>query len=241
VISPVIANVPNARAKDVYFLTMRGAYVTLCVFTFVALGWSTNFRPCKFGDTIQVGTTEGIRVQRVTLLEGDQKFPATALVPSDPEPVPGIIFSHSEIVGASSKVDLLRFAMALARAGAASIVLDGSINWNPPNDDSARSPHLWACSGQWLLVHVNLDRDRLAQAGPNLHWGGGDTPLCMVGESPCWTGGPWLNFGQTSAAEFRNTEKMLRVGCATMASFAQRVLRLRPVEPKWLGVVKYTP
>ena len=68
------------------------------------------------------------------------------------------------IHGSSSDADLLRFAWVLARAGAASIVLDGTIDWLSPNDESIRSPEFQFCAGQWLLQHVNLDPMRAAGA-----------------------------------------------------------------------------
>lgn len=214
--------------------------VTLCLALLCGTGWG-DFKPCKFSDLTSVGQSEGVSVQRLTILEPNEQISATILLPKDPAPVPGIIFSYSQIVGPASKVDLARFAMGLARAGAAVIVLDGSINWNPPNDDAERSPHVWACAGQWLLLHARLDINRLAEAGPKRHWGGGDTPLCMEGESPCWHGVGWLNFGQTTDAEYQNTENMLRFGCSGMASAAQRWLKLRSVEGKWLNVEKISP
>jgi hypothetical protein len=160
---------------------------------------------------------------------------ATVFIPDIDDPIPGIVFSHSAIHGADRNADLLHFAWALARAGAASIILDGNIEWQSPNDESARDPHLMACAGQWLLLHAKLDRHRLAVAGPS-GWGGGDTPLCRVGESPCWVPSLWLGFGQTSPAEFQNTEHMLTPkGQLAMAQFAQRHFKLREIETEWLA------
>ncbi|MGB2606161.1 MAG: hypothetical protein WBC78_21320 [Candidatus Sulfotelmatobacter sp.] len=194
-----------------------------------------QFQPCKFADASTIGSSEGITIWRVGLIEPTGEVEATVFVPQSEVPLPGIVFSHAAIHGATGNTDLRRFAFALAQAGASSIVLDGTIEWQIPNDESGRAPHLMACAGQWLLLHARLDRRRLANAGPHGGWGGGETPFCQAGESPCWPPGPWLNFGQTSAAEFRNTEDMLTLqGQLSMARFAQRVLKLREINPKWL-------
>jgi hypothetical protein len=198
-----------------------------------------QFRPCQFAEASTIGSSEGITMRRVGLIEPTGEVQATVFVPQSDVPLPGIVFSHAAIRAATGNTDLRRFAFALARAGAASIVLDGTIEWQIPNDESGRTPHLMACAGQWLLLHAKLDRRRLANAGPHGGWGGGETPFCQEGESPCWTPGPWLNFGQTSAAEFRNTEDMLTVqGQIDMARFAQRVLKLNEINPEWLTAAR---
>ena len=205
-----------------------------------SLSWASDFKPCRFGATVSVSQTP-IEADRLTILDDGKMVAATALMPNAPGPLPGIIFSHSEIQGFDTKLDFLRFATGLAEAGAAVIVVDGTIDWRTPNDASEISPHLWACAGQWLLTHANLDRKRLAEAGPNRHWGGGDTPRCMEGESPCWSGRAWLNFGQTSSAEFANTDRMLREGLFGSARFFEHQLKLRAVGSEWLGVEKLSP
>lgn len=212
--------------------TLRICSVLVLAFASVC---AAQFVPCKTSGDATVEHHTRITIQRVTFFEPTGEVGASALVPETDAPFPGIVFSHSAILGANGSADLSQFALALARAGAASIVLDGTIDWRIPNDNSGRSPHLMACAGQWLLLHAKLDRQRLARAGPTRHWGGGDTPFCLPGEVPCWHGGAWLNFGQTSTAEFYNTEQMLTpAGQLSMARFAQHVLRLKEVKPEWL-------
>jgi hypothetical protein len=213
-----------------------GRLALLGITTFALLSTcAAQFRPCRFSEGSTTGCSEGITIRRVGLIEATGEFEATVFVPDSGAPLPGIVFSHAAIHGATGNTDLLRFALALARAGAASIVLDGTIEWQRPNDESGRAPHLMACAGQWLLLHAKLDRRRLANAGPQGGWGGGETPFCQEGESPCWPPGPWLNFGQTSAAEFHNTEDMLTLqGQLRMARFVQRHLKLKEIKPEWL-------
>jgi len=196
---------------------------------------SAEFVPCKTISGSAVEQYGEVTIQRIRFLEPAEEVDATVLLPNSDVPVPGIVFSHSAILGTNGSVDLRQFAWALARAGAASIILDGTIDWQVPNDDSARAPHLMACAGQWLLLHAKLDLHRLAHAGPTRHWGGNDAPFCLPGEVPCWQPGPWLNFGLTSPAELHNTERMLtHEGQLSMAQFAERTLHLKEVNPEWL-------
>jgi hypothetical protein len=93
------------------------------------------------------------------VIEKSGKVGATVFIPDGNEPLPAIVFSHSAIHGPNNDTDLLRFAWALARAGAASIVLDGVIDWQSgPNDDSIRPPEFQFCAGQWLLSHCGIER-----------------------------------------------------------------------------------
>jgi hypothetical protein len=199
-----------------------------------------KLHPCKFGGTSGVGHIEGITVQRLAVIEKSGKVGATVFVPDGNEPLPGIVFSHSVIHGPNNDTDLLRFAWALARAGAASIVLDGAIDWQSPNDESIRPPEFQFCAGQWLLQHVNIDLTRAADAGNHMvGWIDNDVSPCGVevesGRAPCWPGGFWLDFGQIGDAESRNTDEMLTLkGQMFMARAAQKRLKLKEVQPEWL-------
>jgi hypothetical protein len=172
------------------------------------------------------------------VIEPSSEVKATVFIPDGTDPLPGIVFSHSAIHGPSNNTDLLRFAWALARAGAASIVLDGAIDWQSPNDESIRPPEFQFCAGQWLLEHVNLDLTRAADAGNHkVGWIDNDLSHCGLetGKARCWPGGLWLDFGQTGQAESRNTDDMLTLeGQLRMAHFAQRHLKLKEVNPEWL-------
>lgn len=85
--------------------------------------------PCKFAGSAAVGNSEGITVSRVTVVEASGEVGATVFIPKGAGPVPGLLLTHSAIQGPNNRADLLRFAYAMARAGAASIVLDGDLNW----------------------------------------------------------------------------------------------------------------
>jgi hypothetical protein len=197
-----------------------------------------NFTPCKFGQSTSVGVSDGIEVLRVSIADNQTDYPATVFLPASDEPTPGILFSHSAMRGSEGSADLLRFAYALARAGSASIVLDGTMSWNRPSDtagETRHSPHLLACAGQWLLTNASVDRGRLAQAGYLGQWGGGETPGCMPGEVPCWNGSVYLNFGENPNYESGNTKRMFtREGQLEFANFARRHLGLKQIQPEWL-------
>jgi hypothetical protein len=199
-----------------------------------------KLHPCRFSATSHVGRIQDIDVQRVAVIEPDKEVQATVFVPDSGVPVPGIVFSHSAIHGANNDTDLRRFALALARAGAASIVLDGVINWQSgPNDDSIRPPEFQFCAGQWLLQNVRLDLTRTADAG-NQQLGWVDDGVSRYGverslKARCWPGGVWLDFGQTGEAA-RNTDEMLTLkGQMAMAYGVQKHLELKEVKPEWLA------
>lgn len=195
---------------------------------------------CKFSGTSDIGHVKGITVQRLAVIEKKEKVGATVFIPDGNEPLPSIVFSHSAIHGPNNDTDLLRFAWALARAGAASIVLDGVINWQSgPNDDSIRPPEFQFCAAQWLLQSLRLDLTRTADAG-NQKLGAidNDVSRCGVersGKARCWPGGLWLDFGQTGEAESRNTDEMLTLkGQVAMAEGVQKHIKLKEFKPEWL-------
>jgi hypothetical protein len=196
--------------------------------------------PCSFGGTSDVRHVEDITIQRISVIEKSGKVGATVFIPDGNEPLPSIVFSHSAIHGPTNDTDLLRFAWAMARAGAASIVLDGVINWQlGPNDDSIRLPEFQFCAGQWLFRNLSLDLTRTADAGNRkLGWIDNDVSECGVeqsGKARCYPGGYWLDFGQIGDAESRNTDAMLTLkGQMFMAQEAQKRLKLKEIKPEWL-------
>lgn len=216
--------------------------VTLCIAIVILLSTCSaqKLHPCKFGGPSNNTHADGITIQRVSVIESSREVAATVFIPDGNEPLPGIVFSHSAIHGPHNNTDLLRFAWALARAGAASIVLDGAIEWQTPNDESIREPEFQFCAGQWLFHHVNLDQTRTADAGNHkLGWIENEVSACGVersGKAECWPAGVWLDFGQTGSAESRNTDDMLTLqGQVRMAHFAQRHLKLKEINPEWLA------
>jgi hypothetical protein len=212
---------------------MRHCIGCLVAFSALALTCAAQFAPCKSSPPSVGEHRDGVMGSTLNFYEPSGSVLAHVFVPDATVAVPGIVFSHSVIRAANARTDLLLFARGLARAGAASIVLDGTIEWQTPNDDSKQAYHLTACAGHWLLQNVNVDQQRLAQAGPGA-WVGSGGYYCLEGEpQPCYQGS-WLNFGLTSDAEFRNTEKMLTAeGRLEMARWTQHALSLKEIDPHW--------
>ena len=213
--------------------------LTLTVLTFLSLSSTQAQLQCKAGKASVIQHRDGVLVQTVSFSSDKVTEPVLAyiFIPDSHSPVPGIAFAHSGIHTFKGRTDLLPFARALARAGAASIVLDRTIQWEPLNDEANRAPSVMHCATQWMFAHVNLDTNRLATAGPN-DWRGEEYCKPDV-PTTCWTGHQhplWLNYGETSNAELSNTKSMLTLeGQLYMARFAQRVLRLREVKREWLS------
>lgn len=217
----------------------RVVSISIAILSLLGTGAAQSPHRCRFSGTSEVGHTQGIEIRRVAVIEPNQEVQATVFIPDGSEPVPGIVFSHSAIHGSSNDTDLLQFAWALARAGAASIVLDGVIDWQSANDDSIRPPEFQFCAGQWLFQHVNLDPTRTADAGNHkVGWIDNDVTNCgleLSGRARCWPGRWSMGFGQIGQAESHNTDMMLTLeGQLWMARFAQKQLKLKEVKAEWL-------
>jgi hypothetical protein len=212
---------------------MRNCLTFVIAFLAVASTCDAQFAPCNPSKPTTVERSDGVTQLELSFLELTGEQGAHVFLPDGEAPAPGVVFSHSAIHAVNARADLLRFARGLALAGAVSIVLDGTIEWQTPNDDSKQPYHLVACAEHWLLENGNVDRDRLALAGPGA-WVGTGGYFCLEGESPCYGGRAILNFGKTTDSEYRNTERMLtRKGRFEMAQFLQRQLDLKEINPAW--------
>lgn len=208
--------------------------LTLVFVTTVAIAQIAQFTPCKFAEATTVGSSDGLTVSRVTIVEASGAVGATVLIPRAERPMPGMLLTHSAIDGPDNRADLLHFARAIARAGVSSIVLDGDLHWKQGTERNERAPHLMSCAGQWLLEHANLDSRQLILAGPPGRWGGGDTPACMPGERPCWNpNGGVLHFGASASL----TNKMLTAeGQYELARTVARWVKVGALQPEWFAV-----
>jgi hypothetical protein len=197
-----------------------------------------QFPPCKFTDDSAVEHKEAIAIRHISITESSGVFVATAFIPDGDGGLPGALFSHSSIHGTEADANLASFGWALAEAGVDVIVIDGTIQWQRPNDESMRDPHLLACAGRWLLIHARPDPQRLLFVGTMGRWGGGDTPLCLEGR-PCFAPtGSIIGPGDTGPAEWTNTDRMLTSqGQLDFAHWAQIHLKLNRINPEWLAAV----
>jgi len=214
---------------------MRGA-CGLALTVLVSVGTcAAQFEPCKTSVPFTVGQRDGVIERTVSFLEAGGEVGAHVFAPDSEDAVPGIVFSHSAIHGPTASIDLVRFARALAMSGAASIVLDGMVEWETPNDSSKQPYHLTRCAGYWLLSNVNIAGRRLSQAGPGV-WVGNGGYYCLEGEGMCWGPGPSINFGLTSDAEYRNAQAMLTPeGRLRTAQWLQHQLHLRRMKADWFN------
>ena len=162
---------------------------------------------CKAGPASKIDDRDGLTVETVSFQGSFGRLSAHVFVPDTADPVPGIAFSHSSIQYTDSVTDLLPFARAMARAGAASIMIDSAIDWRTPNDDSKRQWTEVACAAQWLMANANLDLDRLAIGGPIKLKGDPFCPLGL-GTQPCGQSWIYINFGWASPIEIHVTELM---------------------------------
>ena len=200
---------------------------------------AAQLRPCKFSDATTADHIEGISVQRLTITDPSGSFGATVFFP-DADNGKGALFSHSSIHGNEANTNLLKFAWALARAGVAVLVFDGTIEWQIPSDASIRDPHLMACAGQWLTLAAHLSNDTDHShlvVGTGLKLRGAP---CHEGERPCFQPQNWLNFGETGRVASQSTFDMLTVeGVTQFAGFAKGMLQLKEINSGWLaGIIE---
>jgi hypothetical protein len=218
---------------------MRNAFgVAVLIGAFVAAALAQTDFHCKLQGSSIVDHRDKVTDYEVAFQNTWGSKPVTvsahAFVPDSDKPVAGIVFSVSSIEKYDKHTDLLPFARALARAGAASIVVDRPVKWEPLDQQWNLAPTVMHCAGQWLMKNVNLDRERLATAGPD-RWRGDED--CGVPQYQCWQGRASMGFGWTGHAESRNTERMTTLeGQIRIADFARRTLNLSEVKPEWLSV-----
>jgi hypothetical protein len=186
---------------------------------------------CKADAASTIDDRDGVTARVVSFQGSSGKLTAHVFVPDTTEPVPGIAFSHSSIQYADSLTDLLPFARAMARAGAASIMIDGTINWRTPNDDSKRPWQEVRCAAQWLTANANLDGQRLAFGGPITE---NREPFC--GPETCG-GQAWFyfNFGSTSVPHGISVTELMKTpqGQLKLTKLPEG-FHLKPVKLEWL-------
>lgn len=188
---------------------MRLSWASLFALTILTIpAVAQSERPCVAGPAVTLSDRDGVTTKTVSFTGAFGKLTAHVFLPNITEPVPGIAFSYSSIQYPDSLTDLLPFARALARAGAASIMIDGTIDWHTPNDDFKRPSAEFNCAAQWLMASANLDPERLAIGGPikfenAIPFG----PFCSSQKHPC---DPWVyvNYGFDDPMAVRATKLM---------------------------------
>jgi hypothetical protein len=186
---------------------------------------------CKAAAASTIDDRDGVSAKVVSFQGPFDKLTAHVFVPDASEPVAGIAFSHSSIEYADAFTDLLPFARAMARAGAASIMIDGTIDWRTPNDDSKRPWEELSCAAQWLTAHANLDGERLAFGGPVTE---NRDPFCSA--EGC-AGQSWFyfNFGSTSVPHGISLTELMKTPQGQLRlTEMPGGFHLKPVKLEWL-------
>lgn len=140
-----------------------------------------NLHPCSFSSTSDVGHVEGITVQQLTVIERAKRSE-----------------QQSSFLTETNRC-LVSFSRTRPSAPLITIQTYVVLQWGS-NDDSIRPREFQFCAKRWLLQHVNLDLNRLANAGNSSHgWIPDELGYCgleISGKVPSWPGGVWLDFGQ---------------------------------------------
>lgn len=213
---------------------MRPRFASTLVFTLLCGACvAQSYKACKADPASLIDDRDGVIVKTVSFQAPSGRLVANVFLPKTTEPVAGIAFSQASIQYADSRTDLRSFAMAMARAGAASIMLDGTIDWHTPNDDAKRPWTEVACAAQWLMANANLDLDRVAIGGPIQS--GGD-PFCPLGlgTQPCGQSVFYINFGWTGPNEAHYTDLMKTPQGQLQMTRVPEGFRLKPVQLEWL-------
>ena len=120
---------------------------------------------CSITGAVTVEHRDRVTVQTISFLDmaplasGEKREVVNAHVylPDGDGPFPIILFSHSAIHSSKGTSDLLPYAFAMARGGAASIVLDRTIQWEPYDEAANKDASVMDCASHWLATNVKFN------------------------------------------------------------------------------------
>jgi hypothetical protein len=173
---------------------------------------------------------------KTSFVEPEGQVEASVLRPDGKERIPGVVISYSAIAAGTKTADMFQFAQALARAGAASIVLGGTLALPTSENNTERTHRFVGCAAEWLAQNAKIDGERVAAIAPETFWKGwssGDTFCSSMGQ-PCWTlrggvGFPQLDLGRLVTDDVRDS-----------ADFLHKLLNLNEIKPEWLANIVTT-
>lgn len=190
------------------------------------------------GKNTVIGHNDGITYGRVDFVESEGKIGASVLTPvANGKKIPGVIISHSSVVSKDKKADMLRLAWALSRAGAASIIFDGTAISPVLDNEGERVHRLVPCAAEWLVENARVDGNRVAAIAPEKFWHGwsGSEEFCAATGKPCWPIQGGVGFPQA------DVETIVLEDFRSSADFLQGLLKLDQIKPDWVvGVVENT-
>jgi hypothetical protein len=174
----------------------------------------------------------GVTVQLIQFTDDyHHELTALGIRPDSPMPKPGVLITHSNIDAGDRKANLLPLGTALAKSGAAVLILRRTVHWIPLQDDVNRSGVLMDCVGDWIIAKFNVDKSHFTYFGP-----------ANSTESQPLLYGPhvvWVPFAQIPNSEY--TEHLLTVkGQKRTADWITRHMGLPKVKPEWLTAMYFT-
>jgi hypothetical protein len=196
---------------------------------------------CVASNVLAIESEYGITVQTLTLTELDSNtnsprktrtVTARAYIPETEHELPAVAFSHATIHSHQGTASLLPFANALARTGAAVIVMDRTLELEPYNETAIQDRSLSDCAWRWLQGRVRLN-GRITTIGnsylpPFMDVYNGD----RVNQVPMFVG-----LGLRGLAERTNTERIrTEAGQYHLSTHIATVLKLAPIKSGWLAV-----
>lgn len=189
-------------------------------------------------------------IQKVVLSGEWGSNEATAYLPDKASAEGAVVFSHSAIHSDSgASMDLLPFALTLARAGAAVVVPRRSLTWPPSERSTNREGAAVICAQHWLVDHTKVFnngeptvdetntvlREGYAYVGPGLcdpaiasgckYTSPFDSEDCVL-KHYCRQS-VWVPVGETEGAD--NTNDILSDGGLKAVRWLQRQLKLAPI------------
>lgn len=207
-------------------------FVGLSVLALIASIGVAQTKTCVPGPAVTIDDRDGVTAKTISFQGLHGPLSAHAFIPDRSEPMPGFAFSHSSIKYADSQTDLLLFGRALARTGSATIMLDGSIDWQTTLSDTSIRAEDVACAAHWLMSNANLDPKRLSIGGPMKF--PVVEPFCPdSSKQPCWLAGYFFYWGPSHEGNYTRLMKMPE-GQLWMIRNMPAEFGLKNVKPEWL-------
>jgi hypothetical protein len=144
---------------------MRNSFSTVCVTLAITLTCTAQEHRAVVQSTA-LEHRDGLAIQTLSISTPSEQATAHSYVPERPGPLAAIVIALSAIKFPSTTVNLEPFAITLARAGAAVIVLDRTLEWPLPSDDQSRKGGAMLFAAEdWLLNNAPVDGRRFAWIG----------------------------------------------------------------------------
>jgi hypothetical protein len=112
---------------------------------------------CNSASAITVDHDGGVITQKLLLSGKWGSNEATVYLPPKAIADGAVVFSHSAIhADSGASVDLLPFALTLARSGAAVVVPRRTLKWLPSDRSTNREGAVVICAEHWLVDHTRV-------------------------------------------------------------------------------------